>query len=34
VILDTQFDSYRPSVGVIGVRERGSLLAFEQVIIY
>ncbi|KAJ1442086.1 P-loop containing nucleoside triphosphate hydrolase protein [Ochromonadaceae sp. CCMP2298] len=30
VILDTQFDSYRPSVGAIGSRERGSLLAFEQ----
>ena len=30
VVLDTQFDSYRPYVGVIAQREKGSLLAFEQ----
>eukprot|EP00600_Ochromonadales_sp_CCMP1393_P012226 CAMPEP_0175003638 /NCGR_PEP_ID=MMETSP0005-20121125/4334_1 /TAXON_ID=420556 /ORGANISM="Ochromonas sp., Strain CCMP1393" /LENGTH=612 /DNA_ID=CAMNT_0016258725 /DNA_START=193 /DNA_END=2031 /DNA_ORIENTATION=- len=30
MILDTQFDSYRPSVGEISGREKGSLLAFEQ----
>ena len=30
VILDTQFDSYRPAVGVLMQREKGSLLAFEQ----
>lgn len=30
LVLDTVFDSYRPSVGAISQREKGSLLAFEQ----
>jgi len=30
LVLDTVFDSYRPSVGSISQREKGSLLAFEQ----
>jgi GTP-binding protein len=30
VVLDTQFDSYKPCVGAIGQREKGSLLAHEQ----
>lgn len=30
VVLDTIFDSYRPSAGKIEQREKGSLLAFEQ----
>jgi GTP-binding protein len=30
VVLDTVFDSYKPSVGVISQRERGSLLATED----
>lgn len=30
VVLDTVFDSYRPSVGSIGGREKGSLLGFEE----
>ena len=30
MVLDTIFDSYRPSVGVISQREKGSLLAFED----
>lgn len=30
VIIDTQFESYRPAVGAISQREKGSLLAFEQ----
>lgn len=30
VVLDTVFDSYRPSVGSLTQRERGSLLAFED----
>lgn len=29
VVLDTQFDSYRPHAGVISQREKGSLLATE-----
>lgn len=29
VVLDTQFDSYRPHAGVIAQREKGSLLATE-----
>eukprot|EP00607_Mallomonas_marina_P006879 CAMPEP_0182427250 /NCGR_PEP_ID=MMETSP1167-20130531/16295_1 /TAXON_ID=2988 /ORGANISM="Mallomonas Sp, Strain CCMP3275" /LENGTH=615 /DNA_ID=CAMNT_0024609359 /DNA_START=181 /DNA_END=2028 /DNA_ORIENTATION=+ len=29
-VLDTMFDSYRPHVGQIGNREKGSLLAFEN----
>ena len=30
MVLDTIFDSYRPSVGAISQREKGSLLAFED----
>lgn len=30
MIMDTSFDSYRKNVGVIGHRDRGSLLAFEN----
>ncbi len=30
MVLDTIFDSYRPSVGQISQREKGSLLAFED----
>jgi GTP-binding protein len=30
MVLDTIFDSYRPSVGSIAQREKGSLLAFEE----
>ena len=30
VVIDTQFDSYKPCVGSISQREKGSLLAFEQ----
>mmetsp|Transcript_28862 Transcript_28862/g.31504 ORF Transcript_28862/g.31504 Transcript_28862/m.31504 type:complete len:650 (-) Transcript_28862:177-2126(-) len=30
IVLDTIFDSYRPSVGSISQRDRGSLLAFED----
>lgn len=30
LVLDTVFDSYRPSVGPISQREKGSLLAFED----
>lgn len=30
IVLDTQFDSYRPVVGAITQREKGSLLAFEE----
>ena len=30
VVIDTQFDSYKPCVGVIAQREKGSLLAHEQ----
>lgn len=30
VVLDTTFHSYRPSVGLIAQREKGSLIAFEQ----
>lgn len=30
VVLDTVFDSYRPAVGAISQREKGSLLAFES----
>ena len=30
MVLDTVFDSYRPAVGAISQREKGSLLAHEQ----
>jgi hypothetical protein len=30
VVLDTQFDSYKPCVGIVAQREKGSLLAHEQ----
>eukprot|EP01038_Epipyxis_sp_PR26KG_P006603 gene6603-9070_t len=30
VVLDTVFDSYKPAVGAISQREKGSLLAFEE----
>lgn len=30
MVLDTVFDSYKPSVGSISQREKGSLLAFEE----
>ena len=30
LVLDTVFDSYRPAVGAISQREKGSLLAFEE----
>ena len=30
MVLDTIFDSYRPTVGQISQREKGSLLAFED----
>lgn len=30
LVLDTVFDSYRPVVGAITQREKGSLLAFEE----
>jgi GTP-binding protein len=30
MVMDTIFDSYRPTVGLISQRDRGSLLAFED----